>query len=270
MSILAIGQSSFLANAAKKAYLSKGWTFIGHADAFEDSLWPKGVKTVIGFVCDPCVRKGQFSDFDRRLAQKASESGASYIMLSSRTVYGTSNNAMIYNENFIIESVTTPYGLAKRAIEQDLLENFDNVTILRLSNVFGFEYDPANPRQTFFGAMLKSLKEEGVIRFNMAAETERDFLPVDKFVEYLGIIAANPQAGIFNIGAGFGTKAGDIADAVIHGYGSGERLITDNQIKDSFILDMKKSGFSYALNDVKAEDVMQSCLSIGKKLKAIE
>lgn len=269
MSILVIGQSAFLAQPLQHLEISKNWYFMGHDVASGTEQWPENIKTVINFACEPKVREGVYSDLDHQYAQKAKDIGAAYITLSSRAVYGVSPEPAELIETQSPYEEITPYGHAKRLIEHDLIENFDHITILRLANIFGFEYSPNYPRPTFFGTMLKSLKEKNEIVFNMGPNTKRDFLPVDIFTSWLEIILQNPRSGIFNLGAGFGTQVGDIAGWVIDGYGSGTIVSPDAEIRDSFVLDMSKTQATYSLPSISAEEIQKHCIEIGQRLKEV-
>ncbi len=270
MSILVIGQSSFLAQEVQKLSVSKDWTFLGYKEAFDKSKWPDDVNVVIGFACDPKVKEGVFSDFDHKLAKMAKEFGAFYIMLSSRAVYGVADQPQIFKEDQKPYPDMTSYGQAKREIEDDLLKNFDNVIILRLSIIFGLEYNLQDPRQTFFGLMLKSLKEEGKINFSMSNQTYKDFLPVSVFGEHLAIIANKPKSGIYNFGSAIRTSVDDMAQWVIEGYGSG--VIEPNQLAviDNMVMDMTKTSAAYRLPSVTTEIIRQNCVAIGQCLKEIK
>lgn len=267
MTILAIGQSSFLLKEVKKLPFSKGWVFLSHTEALNKDKWPDDITVVVGFACNPKVREGRFSNFDHKLAKIAQGFGAFYIMLSSRAVYGMTDQSCIFKEDQEPYPEITPYGQAKKEIEDDLLKSFDNVIILRLSNVFGLEYDSQNHRQTFFGLMLKSLKEEGKISFSMSHQTYRDFLPASIFGDYLAAIVQNPQSGVYNLGSGIGIPAGDIAQWVIEGYGAGVVEPNDKTIIDSAVLDMTKTFCVFGIKQPTKAEISQMCIEIGRKLK---
>lgn len=267
MSVLAIGQSSFFATEVKKSAFSKEWVFLGYRDALDHENWPEDVQTVINFASDPKVKEGNFSDFDHNLAALAQGGGAAYITLSSRAVYGAMPRHTVFSEDCDLKAEMLPYARGKKQIEDDLLAHFNHVTILRLSNVFGLEYGSGARRDTFFGEMLKSLKEEGRITLDIASQTERDFLPVSVLAEYLGMIVQNPQAGVFNLGSGIGTAVGDIASWVIEGFGGGDVIANEEEVMDSFVLDMAKTRSVYSLPDVTSEIIRQACIDIGQRLK---
>lgn len=269
MSILVIGQSAFLAQPLQNIAGSDNWHFIDHQPALDSGKWPEGVTSVINFACDPIVLQGEYSDLDHKYAKIAQEHGASYIMLSSRTVYGLPEKPATLTEKQNFFNMITPYGHAKRLIENDLRENFENVTILRLGNIFGFEYQSENPRSTFFGTMLQSLKEKGSINFSMNGLTQRDFLPLSHFTRSVALISSAPQSGIFNLGAGFGTACGDIARWIIQGYGEGGLAAEEGSIIDSFVLDMMKTNTTYNLDTIDTADIKKACIKIGEQLKEI-
>ena len=241
--------------------------FLDHKKALDSSHWPKDIKSVINFAYDPVIRKGEYSDLDYQYAQIATKQDAAYIMLSSRAVYGVPDTPTTLTEEHNFFDTVTPYGHTKRLIENKLQEDFDHITILRLGNIFGFEYRPEKPRPTFFGAMLQNLKEQGGINFSMSALTQRDFLPIEIFVQNLLSVANDPQTGIFNMGAGFGTKCGDVAGWVIEGYADGILTAEKTQIIDSFILDMSKTNTAYGLNNIDTNQIKNACVDIGKQLQ---
>ena len=267
MSTLVIGQSSFLAKSLQDNGTTQKWQFLGHKDALTPENWPKDIKTVINCAYDPKIRDGETSDFDLNLAQIAQNREAAYIMLSSRAVYGVPPEPSTLTEEHPTFETILPYGHAKKKIEHELLSKFGNVTVLRLSNIFGFEYSATKPRNTFFGIMLKNLKEKDTIGFNMSPMTQRDFLPANVFCDHLAIIADSPKAGIYNLGAGFGTAVSDIANHVIEGYGQGSLNTPEGKIIDSFVLDMSKTNAAYHLGTINHEDIYKACFEIGQKLK---
>jgi nucleoside-diphosphate-sugar epimerase len=269
MKALFIGQSSFLANAIHTAENTVEHYSLGHEKALLAGNWPHNANVVINFATEPRVRDGSFSNLDHKYARIAKERGAAYIMLSSRTVYGIPEDPAEFLEQTPPHKTMLPYGHAKRLIEEDLIQNFDHVTILRLSNIFGFEYNPNQPRPTFLGVMLKNLKESGTITFNMSSQTQRDFLPVSIFTDWLNIILRDPQPGIYNLGAGFGTAVGDIAKWVIEGYGTGRLKNTKPDVIDSFVLNMAHTRKTYSLPRLYSDNIRTACLDIGKKLKDI-
>lgn len=269
MSILVIGKSAFLAQALQNIAELDNWHLMSHQEALDPAKWPKGLTSVINFAYDPIIIEGQYSDLDHQFAKIAAKHEAAYIMLSSRAVYGISTKPTILTEKQNFFDLVTPYGHAKRLIEKDLQENFDNVTILRLSNIFGFEYLPDKPRDTFFGMMLTNLKEKNTINFSMNGLTQRDFLPLANFTKNLTLIAGTPKSGIFNLGAGFGVSCGDIAQWVIEGYGDGILSSEEGGITDSFVLDMMNTNAAFGLDTINTSDIKHACVKIGQQLKEI-
>ena len=269
MSILVIGQSAFLAQSLQSIARSDDWLFMDHQSALDSGKWPEGVRSVINFACDPIIQQGEYSDLDHKYAKIAQEHDASYIMLSSRAVYGLPEKPATLTEKQDFFDLVTPYGHAKRLIEKDLQENFDNITILRLGNIFGFEYSVDKTRDTFFGIMLQNLKEKNVINFSMSTLTKRDFLPIEVFAQNLTLIADAPKTGVFNLSSGFGTNVGDIAQWVIDGYGDGTLEAEEGKIIDSFVMDMNKTNSTYSLENTDTNNIKQACIKIGEKLKGI-
>ena len=276
MSILIIGDRSFIGSSLKIRPETADWTFISHNQALDNEIWACKPQCVLNLAMDPVVKEGRFSDFDRILAQKTQEGGGHYIMMSSRTAYGVApeEQYVTLQEETPSFNTMTPYGQAKLEIEQDLLQTIepDLCTILRASNVFGMEYTMQKPRASFLGQMLYSLKKDNIINFDMAAETKRDFIPIGTFLSALISIVTQPKPGLLNIGSGVGTRCGDLAQWVIQGYGSGTLEVKSNAtIKDSFVLSVEKlicdynnlhSNFNFISKEIRSH-----CIAIGRKLK---
>ncbi|NQZ14003.1 MAG: NAD(P)-dependent oxidoreductase [Alphaproteobacteria bacterium] len=269
MTVLVIGKSSFISQSLCKDPIAQSWVYCDHDSANQDEIWSTPYSCVVNLALDPVVRGGDFSQFDRKVGLRAQENGAHYVALSSRAVYGISSELITFDENSRFLGNCTPYGRAKRLIEGDLVEclNAEKLTILRPSNIFGFEY--ASPtRRSFFGMMLNSLKERNEILFDMSGVTARDFLPVESFVDALVDIAGRPLAGVYNIGSGRATSCEDIAQWVIEGYGSGKLTIEKHvSVKDSFILDSGKFNGAYNKQCILSDQIKQSCIDIGKQLR---
>lgn len=272
MTILVIGQSSFIARALRQTPKTRDWSFIDYKNWEKSPEWSKKPSCVVNLALDSVVREGHYSDLDLRIGKKAQEQGAHFIAISSRAVYGTPDKGRMdrFTENMRLLDKATKYGQAKRLIEESLNDglNPEKYTVLRPSNIFGMEYNEQSPRKTFFGQMLGSLKQKNTIHFDMAAVTRRDFMPVEYFVDILVDIAKAPKGGVYNIGAGFGVPCGDIADWIIQGFGTGQ--ITETKgIKDSFEMDTRKIITDYDITPITLETLKTRCIEIGKELAAI-
>jgi dTDP-4-dehydrorhamnose reductase/UDP-glucose 4-epimerase len=270
MTVVAVGKTAFLAGALRADSASKGWIFLSHDEALRDTSWAKNAATVVNFAFSPALRTGAYDageDVDSRLAAIVAGAQAKYIMLSTRAVYGISAGDSGLKEGQA-ENPATPYGSNKLAIENALREKLgDRLTVLRLGNIFGHEYKNGHGRGTFFGQSLAGLAERKTIEFDMNPDQPRDFLASWRFAAALALIAAKPQAGLFNLGAGFGTPCKKIAEWLIEGYGEGRLVVNDKDKKDPFWLDMTKTRAAFGLPVVREEDLRQDCLACGKNLR---
>lgn len=251
--ITVIGKSSFLARHLAEQY--PDWTYIDYQYALSETKWVRECDVVINCAFHPDLRTGDYSpvkDIDFLLSGYVTASNVHYIMLSSRAVYGEAPpESHIFNESHK-PNPTTLYGKNKYISEQ-AIENIlppERMTIIRSANIFGPEYG----RSTFFGLMLTSLKDEGVLRFNIAPDAQRDFLSARKWAQYLGKIADSPKSGIYNLGSGHGTTTQELADLMIKHNGSGTVEFTGNSHDGQFILDMSKAKQDYGLDDYSREE----------------
>jgi nucleoside-diphosphate-sugar epimerase len=179
-------------------------------------------------------------DLERQSAKLARERGARVLMLSTRKVY-RDDVQWGAREVDPVQADGIGYGPNKARTEAWIREALgDRALIVRLSNVFGFEYTSGQEgRPSFFGQMLFRLRHEGEIVFDMSSATRRDFIPAeDAAVALVGAITSG-AGGVFNLGSGSAVACGDIAQAVISGYGEG-RLRSVEDVRDEFYLDSSK------------------------------
>jgi nucleoside-diphosphate-sugar epimerase len=266
MTIVAIGKSSFLAQEVAKHPGAKDWLFMQHEQALAHPGWMDKATVIVNFAFAPQFKKQVYdtqADFDSFLAKMLGGRDVRYIMLSSRMVYGQGDHYFDLTEDHACEPIS-PYGMAKHAVER-ALERYlgDRLTILRMGNIFGVEKE----RATFFGQMIKGLKDDRKIVFDMSAETKRDFLPAHRFADALTKVAAAPAAGIFNIGSGLATPCGDVAGWLIEGFGAGKLQVVKSEIRDQFSLDVSKAQAQWNIPAVTRETLGEDVINCGKKLK---
>lgn len=260
-----IGKNSFLASSLLGREETKNWRFISHEDAKKDDSWLKGADVIVNFAFSPVMMKEGYhsqEDFDSSLARKIEDlDHVHYVMISSRKVYGASEEERCYKEGDYL-APDTPYGMAKMVVEEKLgkIIPAERLTILRPSNVFGAELN----RKTFFGFALTKLVNEKKIVYDFSPQVKRDFLSVKSFSEDLLKIVSVKKGGIYNLGAGFGVPCGDIAHWLIEGYGAGELIVTDDVQKDAFCLDMTKTMQTFNLEYRSIEDLRIDCIELGR------
>lgn len=268
MTIVAIGKTSFLAQAVRDK-APADWIFLSHAEALENTEWAESARCTVNFSFDPKLRTEGYiesADVDSRLARLMARHGGQYIMLSSRMVYGPSvHSDGGLREGDVLHPVN-PYGRAKMAVEKSIADILgpERLTILRMSNVFGFEPD----RRSFFGMAQTRLVNEGKIVYDMSPLVRRDFISVWHFADALLKIASAPRPGIYNLGAGFGIETGLIAEWLIEGYGGGELVVNKFSHADQFWLDMMETRDAFEIPALAPEDMRADCLECGRMLKS--
>lgn len=265
MRLVVVGQTSFLAQHIVAAARAKGLeaTAIGHDAGLEAGL--AGADAVLNCAYPPAFRSTPYTpdlDFDLLVAQAARAAGARFTMLSTRRVYASGWNV---HEDTPATGDGTPYGDNKARSECAVLAlDAAHTTIFRLSNIFGFEYQPGAARRTFLGAMTHSLRHDGTITFDMDGASRRDFLPVENAAAVIAAQIAASQHGIFNLGAGFAVPCTDMANWLMQGFGSG-RLVASGAVRDEFFLNMDKTRARFGLS-FSPEQLKARCIAIGQEL----
>lgn len=270
--MLVIGRSSFLARSFIEAHGADGIRHAAWADVARPETFD-GIGCVINFALDPRYMREAYDpafDCDRTLAEaigRAQRDGrmpadAHAVMISTRKVYGPAGDQPLVETR--VPAPQDAYGRNKLVTEDLLRDRFGpNLTILRLSNVFGFEDVPG--RRTFLGMLLRSLREEGVIRYDVNPFTPKDFLPVEAFAAALVKVVEARPGGLFNLGSGVALEVGWLAMWILEGYGRGSLSIIDPSIRDAFTMDVDH--FVARFGPVADRDgIRAACLAIGRRL----
>jgi nucleoside-diphosphate-sugar epimerase len=270
--VLVIGRSSFLARSFIDAYGAAGIRHAAWADVARPETFD-GIGCVVSFALHPRYMREAYDpsfDCDRTLAEaigQAQRDGrmpadAHVVMLSTRKVYGSAGDEPLVETR--VPAPQDAYGRNKLVTEQLLQDRFGpNLTILRVSNVFGFEDLPG--RRTFLGMVLRSLRQEGVIRYDVSPFTPKDFLPVESFAAALAKVVRARPGGLFNLGSGVPLESGWLAMWIIEGYGRGSFCVTDPGIRDAFAMNVDR--FVARFGQVAGrEDIRAACLAIGRRL----
>ncbi len=269
MRIVIVGLRSFVAGSVAPLAAKTGLEVVSlaHDAPLEASLRPDDA--VINFALHPDYRSKPYDaekDCDLAAALASKRVGARFVMLSTRRVYPEAERWGA-KETCAAQGDETAYGKNKARTEAAILDAVgESATILRLSNVFGHEYDATESRRTFFAQALTSLKKRGRIVLDMNPRTRRDFVPVERCAAAIVAVAADRKSGIFNIGCGFPVACGDIAQWIIDGYGSGEIVVIDSGVRDEFFLDVEKWRVAFG-ELVGRVELQRSCEELGRRLR---
>lgn len=231
MKLLIVGKNSFISN-----HVIGNVTRISLSDISNINL--KEYDTLLNCSIHENFRESSYDekyDFDYAVAKEAYENDLHYVMLSSRKVYGSSNELVIYSE----QSKTNPdsfYGENKLISEERIRDLFGNHCVLRCSNVFGLEQN----RKTFLGFCIDQLLKTNHILFDINQKTQRDFFPVELLGDIVTKVAAKKITGLFNVGSNFGLQIDRVPLNLIEGYQKGTFSCTGIDKKDQFVLDNQK------------------------------
>lgn len=268
MNILIIGKNSFLGTALLNSPYNFGWTFKTYLDVIRNPSLLLEFDIILNFAFDPNAYTNKLDaekSLDTLIANIiVKRSHIHYIMISSRQVYG--QNA--YLTEGLEPAPVSIYGINKLNVENRVLEvlGASRVTILRCSNIFGFELK----RRTFFGRMLTSLYKHNLINFDVSLSTKKDIIPVMNFCSFLSKIFVLQPTGIYNLGSGISLRCGTISEDLISGFGQGKLQCFSPLIKDQFFMDIEKITSVIGKPRVTTEAIREEVKILGKKLRCIE
>lgn len=233
MNVLIVGPNSFIGktfrNTNRITYYKASYKNI---ELFDLSK----IDSIINCAIHPDFKSkpyNAFNDLDLRVARRAHNNGCHYVMISSRKVYGNSRTLKYYDE----ESPLKPFDFysENKAISESRILELDNTTVLRGSNLFGFEYR----RNSFMGYCMNQLKKDNKITYTLDPTIKRDFIDVETSCDIMGKVCQAKLTGLYNLSANYGLPLGDFADYLIRGYGSGS-VEYGTDIREQFIIDNTK------------------------------
>lgn len=264
--LLLIGRNSHLAREFAERHADLPLRAVGHAEADDPAIY-EGVDCVVNFAFAPELHDGPYRaalDVDTRAARQAARLGIHYVLMSSRRVYPA---AMQWNAaEDAPASGLDQYGRNKLRIEVALRELLgDRLSILRPGNVVGYEAVPG--RRRFAAYLQNQLLQAGRIRLSISAQTRRDLVPVEFFCRVLREVMLRRIPGVFNVGAGRATEAGDAARWLIEGFGAAELAIESELRVDEFLLDSARIARTFGLACGESE-VRRAFQDAGRRLAA--
>jgi dTDP-4-dehydrorhamnose reductase len=261
---IVVGRSSLLAREFSARHPEVVMRVLGHADA-DDAAAYAGARCVVNFAFAPALERSPYAsalDIDLRIGARAAQHGMHYVMISSRRVYAPDAQ---WNAR---ESMPAPgmdvYGRNKARVEHELRERLgDRLTILRPGNVLA--YEPIAGRRRFGAYLQHQLATTGRIRLTVDPAARRDLVPAEFFCRAVHEAAVRRAAGVFNVGSGRATGAGDAARWLLQGYGAGELRSEAAQPADEFQLDCARLRDVFGLACAEGA-VEQALREIGRRL----
>jgi nucleoside-diphosphate-sugar epimerase len=255
---LIVGASSFIARHLNDELFDKvSYKDFGDLDLSQYNI-------VVNCALNPLYKThgyGTSIDVDLDIGQKACNSGCHYVMISTSKVYGNSNELKTYTEFDKVQPFDH-YSTNKLITENKLLGNYPTqVTILRGSNIFGFEYG----RNSFVGYCMSQLVNEGQVTLSIDGFTQRDFLYVEDAAKIIEKVCEVKPVGVYNLSSNQPITAYNIIENLIRGYPYLGQIAGNGKIERQFALDNTK--LKKALNiEIGPFDFDNIFYELGKKL----
>lgn len=149
----------------------------------------------------------------------ARENGARVVYTSSASVYGNPKYLPINEDDHI--DLLTPYAVSKYAGEGYCMAFHESygvpVSILRLSNVYGFGQSPSNPYCGVVAKFMDKCFKDLPIMIHGDGLSTRDFTFIEDVIDALILVGNSDRAigEVFNVATGIETNIDELAERII-------------------------------------------------------
>lgn len=254
-SIALIGSDSYIATGLPEKLKKHSVSYFNFNDWFLHKEELKFSDYVICFCVSPDF-SGRDMDcsevIDIQIAEAIKDSNAKYVFMSSRKVYGTTNDCVVHKETDKTEGYDF-YSINKVKVEKELYKILgDRLLVLRIANILG-EPVQRTGYKTFIGWICENYIQTGKLIVTQNADAVKDFIPKDFLHRAIVSLIENNATGTYNISSGLGTSV----EKVLAGYVGKENLVLQGQDKekqDQFVLDneklLKATGLSISEDDI--------------------
>jgi len=263
--VVVIGKNSFLARRFL-ALSSLETVAVSHDELDTPGLFDDAA-CVVNFALDPRMMREPYAverDLDVRIAEKIAGSSTRFVMMSTRMVYGPDHCLGAVESAAAVG--LNQYGANKLETEGCLRALLgDRVTIVRLSNVLGWEISRGHP--SFILRVLGKLRESATIEYDISPFTRKDFVTETYFVNVLDQACNSPRGGTYNVGSGIPLEVGRVAMWVLEGHGKGSFVVTSPRVHDEFWLDMTNTSAHFGLPPT-LDELRAACRALGTQVLA--
>lgn len=239
--VLIVGKNSFISKSLSKVKDENKFYKISYNDLYDTDLTQFDV--VINCSINPSFKTSTYHlgiDVDYDVAHKSYMSGCHFVMLSTRKIYGSSTILKTYDET----SEQKPYdhySENKLLSETKIATQFgDRTTIIRGSNLFGYEPN----RNSMMGYFIDQLDKDGIIRYNILSTTSKDIIHVDDATKILSKVCSQKPIGLYNLGTSFPYTMLNIGIFLLDGF-------NDGKIENRMLLEGSEYGEQFVLNTSK-------------------
>ena len=238
--IVVTGETSYLAQGIRDAFLGDDVHILFMPDLEKNADLIRSADVVINFCLHPEFSARDFKTeeiIDTDIAKCIRGTNVRYFFLSSRKVYGSSQDVTIYREDAPL-SATDFYSRNKIKEEEHLMSLLGNqLTIVRIANVIG-EPILRKGYRTFIGWITSEMAQKHHLTATENPATVKDYITRTYLQSALHALVHADARGIYNIGSGFGTSLFELLTEMV---GSQNVDFDSSKApKDQFILDCQK------------------------------
>jgi UDP-glucose 4-epimerase len=96
---------------------------------------------------------------------------------------------------------------------------------------------------------------------------KKDFIPIEDCCEVIFRVISKKVTGVFNLGFGISVKSGDLAEAVIKGFGGGEFVCDSESIHGQFQMDVSSLRALIDYPSITTDSLLLNATKNGRQLR---
>src|SRR5574344_2619919 len=243
MKVLLIGKNSYLASGISRLFINfESVVYLSHNEFLSYKKTLLEFDLIINFAIDPeCSVKDLNIEesIDLIIARQISNTNCKYVFISSRKVYGSNKDLLVYQETDPI-TYFDYYSYYKFQLEKHLSEVLreNKLMILRVGNIIG-DLDIRTKLKTYVGWIANTFLKNGYIEINQSPLAIKDFITKNFFQEAVHALICRGKFGVYNISSNISCPIGFVLTKCV---GKDNLKFSGDiwDVQDQFLLDNTK------------------------------
>jgi len=158
--------------------------------------------------------------------------------LSSTRIYGRNKGYVSEEDDLIVAPLNTGdlYNVSKLAGESILFSSRLNVHVVRLSNVYGYDYKSVN----FLQSIVRDAIQKKHIVLNSALSSAKDYISIHNVVDMLIEISTKGQFPLYNLASGYNVSHEELINSICKVTGATFEVTDEAPVQQFPLINIKR------------------------------